>query len=324
MANEYTLADYQAMATDDLNKGVILTYREVSPWLDMLSFVSDPKLSQRFARFTTLPQTHWRKIGETFQDVKVEPDFLAERLFFFGDKIDVPYEYVLAPSIGNTRADQERAILQSHALMFNEALFIGRPETDEDMLVGLWYRLVNDFAAAQSYDASGLDISPDTSTTNIAHKFFDLLGELMDRVDGEEGQKVLAMNRTMYMRAQSLMRQSGLLDSGTDQLGRTFLTYGKGGPKIMQIGYKYDQSTQIMPDTELANGTALTGATFSSIFCMRFGAPYVAGWNQEKPFAEDVGLIEARTHYRTVVRGSAGLYINHPRSLARAYNIQAS
>lgn len=324
MANEFTLADYQNQAPDDLNKGVILTYREASPWLDMLSFVSDPKLSQRFARFTSLPQTHWRKIGETFQDVKVTPDFLAEKLFFFGDKIDVPYEYVKAPSIGNTRADQERAVLQSQAMMFNEAFFIGSPDTDEDQLVGLWYRLVNDMAAAQSHDAGALDISPDTAETNIAHKFFDELAQVLDLVDGEDGQKVLAMNRTVYMRAQSLMRQSNLLDTTTDQLGRTFLTYGKGGPKLMQIGYKYDQSTQIMPDTELANGTALTGSTKSSIICARFGAPYVAGWNQEAPFAEDVGLIEARTHYRTVVRGSAGLYINHPRALARSYNIQAS
>lgn len=324
MANEYTLADYQAMATDDLNKGVILTYREASPWLEMLSFVSDPKLSQRFARFTDLPLTHWRKIGEDFQQTKVTPDFLAERLFFFGDKIDVPYEYVLAPSIGNTRADQEAAVIRSQAFMFNEAFFIGNPITDEDMLVGLWYRLVNDFASGQSYDASGLDISPDTAVTNVAHKFFDALGEILDRVDGEDSEKVLAMNRTVYMRAQSLMRQSGLLDSGVDQLGRKFLTYGKGGAKLQQIGYKYDQTTQIMPDTELAAGTALTGATFSSITCMRFGAPYVAGWNQEKPAAEDVGLIEARTHHRTVVRGSAGLYINHPRALSRGFNIQAS
>jgi len=109
-----------------------------------------------------------------------------------------------------------------------------------------------------------------------------------------------------------------------DNLGRTFMTYGKGGPKIVQCGYKVDQSSQIMPDTELADGSALTGATFSSIICMRFGAPYLAGWNQEPPYAEDIGLIEARTHYRTVVRGSAGLYITHPRAIARAYNIQAA
>lgn len=324
MANEYTLADYQAQASDDLNKGVILTYREVSPWLNELAFVSDPKLSQRFARFTSLPQTHWRKIGETFQDVKVTPDFLSEKLFFFGDKIDVPYEYVMAPSIGNTRADQERAVLQSQAMMFNEAFFIGNPTTDEDQLVGLHYRLVNDLASAQSHDAGALDISPDTTATNVAHKFFDELAQVLDLVEGEDGQKVLAMNRTVYMRAQSLMRQSNLLDTTQDNLGRTFLTYGKGGPKLIQIGYKYDQSTQIMPDTELADGTALTGSTKSSLFCLRFGAPYVAGWNQEKPFAEDVGLIEARTHYRTVVRGSAGLYLNHPRALARSFNIQAS
>lgn len=324
MANEYTLADYEAMAPDDLNKAVIRTWREASPWLEMTSFKEDAQLSQRFIKFDSLPQTHWRKISETFQDVKINPTFSGERLFFFGDKIDIPYEYVKAPSIQNNRAVQEEAVLKSQAFMFNEAFFINTPTTDEDAVVGLWYRLVNDFASGQSYDCSGLDISPDTGTTNVWHNFFDALGELLDRVEGEDSQKVLAMNRTVYMRAQALMRRSGLLASDVDQLGRKFLTYGQGGPKLQQIGYKYDQSTQIMPDTELAAGTALTGGATSSIFCLRFGEPYIAGWMQERPFAEDVGLLENRTHYRTVVRGSAGLYITHPRAIARAFNIVAA
>lgn len=321
MANEYTLADYEAMATDDLNKGVLHTYREVSPWMNELSFISDPKLSQRFARFTTLPLTHWRKIGEDFQQVNISPDFLAERLFFFGDKVDVPVEYVKAPSIGNTRTDREQAVLKAQAYMFNEAFFIGNPATDEDQMVGLWYRLVNDFATDQSYDANALDISPDTAETNAKSKFWDVLGELLDRVDGEDNQKVLAFNRTGFMRAQSYMRDSGLLKTTQDNLGRKFTTYGENGARLMQIGTKYDQSTQIMPDTELADGTALTGGAKTSIFCLRFGAPYVAGWNQDPPAAEDVGLLEARTHYRTVISGSAGLYITHPRAIARAYDL---
>jgi hypothetical protein len=324
MANEYTLADYEAMAPDNLNKAVIRTWREASPILDMLTFKSDAQLSQRFMRFSSLPTTHWRKIGETFQDVKINPDFLAERLYFFGDKIDIPYEYVKAPSIVNNRAIQEEAVLKAQAFMFNESFFIGTPTLDEDGLVGLHYRLINDFAAAQSYDAGGIDISPNTATASVWNDFFDVLGELLDRVDGEDSQKVLFMNRTVYMRAQALMRRSQLLNTTQDNLGRTFMTYGQGGPKLVQVGYKVDQSTQILPDTELSNGTALTGGATSSIFCTRFGEPYLAGWNQEAPFAEDVGLIEARTHYRTVVRGSAGLYINHPRAIARAYNIVAA
>src|SRR3990172_8795952 len=118
MANEYTLADYEALATDNLNKAVIRTWREASPWMDMLTFKSDPQLSQKFLRFTDLPTTHWRKVGESFQDVKVEPDNLEERLFFLGDKIDIPYEYVKAPSIVNNRAAQEEAVLKAQAFMF--------------------------------------------------------------------------------------------------------------------------------------------------------------------------------------------------------------
>ena len=324
MANEYTLADYEQMAPDDLSKAVIRTWREKSAWMEMVSFKSDPALSQRFMRFNSVPLTHWRKVSETFSDVKVNPDFVGERLFFFGDKIDTPYEYVKAPSIQDPRKTYEQAILEGQVYMFNTAFWINTPTDDEDAIVGLHYRVINDFASGQSVNGAGLDISPDTATTNISHKFFDLLGDLLDRVEGEDSQKILCMNRTVYMRAQSLMRQSLLLNSGQDQLGRKFMTYGANGPRLVQIGYKYDQSTQIMPDTELADGTAITGGATSSIFCLRFGEPYIAGWMQEAPSAEDVGLIEARTHYRTVIRGSAGLYITHPRAIARAYNLVAA
>lgn len=324
MANEFTLADYERTAPDNLSKAVVRTWREASPILDMLKFKTSNMLSQKILRWNSLPTMPWRKIGEDFTQVKVNADNVEERLYFMGAKVDVAYEYVNAVSLVDQRAAQEEAMMKGVAFGFNEAFFINTPSADEDAIVGLWYRLVNDFAAAQSLDCSGLDISPDTATTNIHNLFFDKLDDLLDRVEGNPSDKVLFMNRTIYRRAQSLFRQSNLLDTTTDQLGRQFLTYGKGGPKVIEIGYKVDQSTQIMPDTELANGSALTGATFSSIFCARFGEPFLAGWCQDPPKAEDVGLTEDRVNYRTVVRFSPGLYITHPRAIARAYNIQAS
>jgi len=322
MANEYTLADYEAIAPDNLNKAVIRTWREKSPILDMLPFKTDSMLSQRFVRFNSLPTMAWRKIGEDFTQVKVSPDSVEERVFFMGGKIDVPYEYVKAGGIVDLRAAQEQAAMEATALQFNTAFFTNTPTDDEDAIVGMWYRLINDFGSGQYFDAN-LDISPDTAVTNVAHKFFDTLDQLLSYVDGEPSQKVLFMNRTVWLRAQSLFRQSNILDTTQDQLGRTFMTYGKGGPKIIDVGYQRDQSTMILGNVE--NGiTALTGGTDSSIYCVRFGEPFVAGWAQDMPMAEDVGITEDRVNYRTVVRFSPGLYINHPRAVALAYGYTAA
>jgi len=323
MANEFTLADYERTATP-ITAAVIRTWREASPILEDLSFKTSDQLVEKIKRFNEIPEVPWRKVGAAFTDLKVEPEDQEERLYFMGAKIDVPYEYVKANSLVDVRAAQEEAIMKGVAYKFNESFFLGSPAVDVDGLVGLHYRLINDFLAEQSIDAGALDISPDTAVASWQHKLFDVIDETLDVVDGNPADKVIFMGKKTYRRAQSAMRSSNLLDTTTDQLGRQFITYGKGGPKIVEIGRKVDQTTQIMPDTELANGTALTGSTKSSLFVVRFGEPYVAGWCQEEPFADDVGLLENRTHYRTVVRGSAGLYINHPRAIGRAYNLQSA
>ncbi len=322
MANEFTLADYERTAPDNLNKAVARTWREASPILDMLTFRVSGNLSEQVLRFNALANIPWRKIGESFVQTKVNPEPIQERLYFMGAKVDVPYEYVKANSLIDLRAAQVEAVMKGIAFGFNTAFFRNTPLDDEDALVGMWYRIKNDLGSGQYFDAS-LDVSEDTSATNVAHKCFDAMDHLLDLVDGEPGQKVLFMGKTLFRRVQSLCRQSSLLATTQDQLGRTFLTYGQGGPKIMDAGYQYDQSTAILTDVE--NGiTALTGSTDSSMYCIRFGDPYVAGWCQEMPFADDVGLLEDRVNLRTVVRFSPGLFITHPRSAALAYNWTAA
>jgi hypothetical protein len=239
-----------------------------------------------------------------------------------GGKIDVPYEYVKANSLINLREAQSDAELRSQGYGFNQAFFTNTPSDDEDALTGMWYRIKNDLGSAQYFDAS-LDISPDTAVTSWQHKMFDNVDKLLDLVDGNPSEKVLFMGKTMYRRFQSAMRSSGLLDSGTDQLGRMFLTYGKGGAKVMDAGYRYDQSTAILGDAETAL-TALSGGAVSSMYCVRFGEPYISGWCQEMPTAEDVGLTEDRVNYRTVVRFSPGLFMTSPRSAALAYGWTAA
>jgi hypothetical protein len=327
MANEFTLASYELTAPDNLSKAIAHTWREASPILDMLSFKTSGLLSQKFLRYGNLPTVPWRKIGETFANLTATPDNVEERLYFMGAKIDTPYEYVKAESLVDVRAARTEAVMKSAAFGFNQAFFTNTPLTDEDAPVGLWYRLVNDLPSTQNFAAS-LDISPDTAATTWQHKMFDVVDDLLDRVDGTPAEKILFMGRTMYRRFQSAMRSSNLLATTTDSLGRQFMTYGQGGAKVLDVGYKVDattgaQTSPILGDAETAF-TALTGGAVSSMYCVRFGEPYVSGWCQEMPTAEDVGQTEDRVNYRTVVRFSPGLYIVNPRSAAIAYSWTAA
>lgn len=324
MADEFTLADYEAIAPDPLTKGVVKVWRENSSILERLNFKVQNKLSEKFMRYSTLPSGTWRNIGESFTQVKIEPDFVEERLYFMGNKIDIPREYVMADTIINQRAIQTEAYLMAAARGFDEAFFINTPLVDEKAPVGIWYRIVNDMAAGQSVDGAALDISADTASTTWKSQLFDLVARMLQKVDGNDSDKVLFMGNTVYNSFQSACRNSGLLDTGVDQLGRTFLTYGKGGPAIIDAGYKVDQSTAILTDVELDAGTALTGGASSSMYCVRFGEPFVAGWCQEMPNAVDKGETEDGVNMRTIARFSPGLYIINPRSLSRIYDLVAA
>jgi hypothetical protein len=327
MANEFTLATYELTAADNLSKAIARTWREASPILDLLSFKTSGLLSQKFLRYNNLPVVPWRKIGETFSNLTASPDNVEERLYFMGAKIDTPYEYVKADSLIDVRAVRTEAVMKSTAFGFNQAFFTNTPSADEDAIVGLWYRLVNDFPSTQAFAAS-LDISPDTAVTSWQHKMFDVVDDLLDRVDGNPGEKHLFMGRTMYRRFQSAMRSSNLLATTSDSLGRQFTTYGQGGPVVHDAGYKITAATgaqtlPILGDAETAF-TSLTGGAVSSMYCVRFGEPYVSGWCQETPNAEDVGLTEDRVNYRTVVRWSPGLYVVSPRACAIAHTWTAA
>lgn len=322
MADEFTLADYERLAPDNLNKAVARTWREASPILEMLKFRTSANLSEKVLRFNSLNNIPWRKIGESFTQSKVAPEPIEERLFFMGAKIDVPYEYVKASSLVDLRAAQTEAIMKGAAFAFNTAFFCNTPSDDEDAIVGMWYRIIKDLGSNQYFDAS-LDVSPDTAVTSWQQKMFDVVDDLLSRVDGNPSDKVLFMGKTLYKRFQAGIRSSGLLATTTDQLGKQWMTYGQGGPKIIDVGYQYDQSTSILTDVETSY-TALTGGAVSSMYCMRFGEPYVSGWCQEMPSAEDVGLTEDRINYRTVVRFSPGLFMTSPRSAALAYGWTAA
>jgi hypothetical protein len=316
----FTLADYELTA-DPITRAVVKTWREASPILDMLTFKTNTQLVQEGIRFNSLPTVPWRKIGETFSDVKVTPDPWRERLHFMGAKIDIPREYVISQGLVDNRAVQSEAIVKGSAFAFNDAFFNGSPLTDEDAIIGLTYRINNDLGSNQKFDAA-LDVSPDTAVTGWQHKMFDVVDDLLDRVDGESNQKVLFMGRTLYYRFVSALRSSNQLFT-EDYLGRKLTTYGMGGAKIVQAGYKVDQSTQILTDAEI-NDTALTGGGESSMYAVRYGEPYLAGWCQEMPTAEDKGETEDGVNMRTIVRFSPGLYFSSPRPVARAWGWTAA
>jgi hypothetical protein len=225
------------------------------------------------------------------------------------------------------RTYQTKMVTKAIARNFTDKAINGLP-SDEKNPVGLWYRVKTDFDSSQNILAksSGLDISPDASglAANI-QAFIDKLDELLyavtDSFDGGDG-VYIAVNDTLLGRINSAFRQSGLLDTSKDALGRVFKTYK--GARFIDMGRKYDDSTRIIGNVELADGTALTGGACTTAYAFKVGKEYFTGWQEYALEVGDYELQSNKVTYKQVIDWMIGLAASHPRCIARLYGIIAA
>ncbi len=321
----YTLHDYSVLMTDPLKKGVVDIFRQESLLMERLPWETAGRLSIEIIRTKTLPSVSWRKIGGSFSESKATFEPIQERVFDVGGYIDVDKLLVKASSIVDQRAIQEKAFVTSHALEFNDKFINGNPVSNADTLTGLWYRLVNDLPASQSVDGGGVDISADAASLSANFEtFFDAIQTLIHRCDGHKADALL-MNETVFLRIQSGLRQKGLFTTTKDNYGRVIYRWGEGGPELIDVGNKADQTTKVIGDAELTNGTALTGGTCTSVYAVKWGQEeYLSGFQEYDLDVQDIGLLENGTAYRTVIDWPLGIYMLNPRSIARLFGIQAA
>lgn len=319
----YTLADFSAQATQPLKKAVIETWRKESFLMDKLPIETTGTLSVDFVRTKTLPTITARNIGEAMTESKGVLEPMSEQVSVLSAYIDVPREYVESTNVlGNVRAEQTKMFSKALACKFNDMFINGNPASTPKEMTGIWYRLVNDFAAAQSITAGAIDVSPDSATlTADSGKLIDFLSQLAYQVE-EHQPDMFLMNSTVYLRILAAIRIAGLWATTKDSFGREMPTFN--GAPLIDIGLKGDQSTAIMGNVELADGSALTGGAASSIYAIKMGDGYVKGFQQSPVQVEDVGLLESGIAYRTHINWTPGIYIPNPRSVARLYDIVAA
>lgn len=319
----YTLADFLRLADSDLKKGVIDVFRRESFAMDLMSFPGIDGLSTQVMRTKSLPTVAFRKIGGTWSESKGEVEPIQENVYQMGGYFDVDKVLDKAKSIVNQRALQADMFVTSLAYNFNDYFINGDPTADADGFTGLWYRLVNHLAAAQSVAGGSIDISADsTSLAADQVTLVDLIHQANHACEGH-GCDAIFVNSTLFLRLGSALRASGLLDTTQDNYGRTVETFGPGGPMIYDLGVKADQSTLIITNAE-TSGTVKTGGTLTSAYFVKFGENFLSGFQLYGVDVNDIGLLENGVAYRTVIDWPVGLALINPRSVARIHSIQAS
>lgn len=319
-----TLIDYAA-DPNPLVSSVARVMHEDSPFFGILPFEDVGALAVKVNREpASLPTIAWRRIGNAHSSVKAgRPTEAEETAYSIGNYIDID-KALLADRrnrLVNPMTHQTQMTSRGIARAFTDCAINNTPALNADAPVGLFYRIMND-VSGQHLNANGLDISADASglAANI-QTFLDWLDKLIYACEGHKAD-ILLINDTLKLRVWSTFRQSGLVNVSRDELGREFLDYK--GAKLVDMGFKADDSTYVITNVELNNGTALTGGGATSVYAVRLGKEYFTGWQEYKLTVSDPVLTDDQVTYRSVVDWVVGLALSGTRSVARLSGVIAA
>lgn len=320
----YTLSDYARVSKDPLKAGIVDVFRRESFIMEYLEWMGVDTLVSQQLRTKTLPVPEWRKINEGWVGSSATFEPVEDRVFALGGLVDVDKLLIKSKSIIDQRASQTDAYVTALSYAFNDAFINGDTLVDEDQFNGLWRRMVSYLPSGQTILGAGLDISPDSGTLSASEDtYLDRLAELIHAVEGHQP-KCLVMNDTLYLRTISAIRKKGLFAQTEDSYGRKVTTFGPGGPTLIDLGYKADQTSRIIGNTELDDATALTGGDATSVYAFRVGENYLHGLQLYDMETKDKGELEDGVTYRTIVDWPVGISLVNPRSVARLVGIVAA
>jgi hypothetical protein len=334
-SNSLTMADAALQSNSPLVQAVTWSLLDNGSVLARdIPFVNKKTMLQNGVRFVgNLPTPNWAKINAEPVAGKATPTPYQEVAYIIRDSVDVDKVLVEDENqISDPREIQTQAHLKAIAYDFNDK-FINNNHVsgNADAPVGLRYRLDNyttyGLASTTKIDAS-VDMRLATltaaSTKDAGNSFLEKLDQLLWAVDAADGSPdvVLYMNDVMKRRMRTALRALGTdggFSTAQDQFGRNVDTYK--GAKVVDIGYKADQSTRIITTTEDTSGVDAS-STYTSIYAVNYGPGHFYGWQFDPLMARDLGLMNNGVIYRTVIDWAGGLMYDNIRSVGRLYDIR--
>jgi hypothetical protein len=333
-ANTVTLADYAMMSNAPLVQRVTFSLIQNGNILQDIPMVTKKSFTINGTRFdgSNLPSINWSQLNAEPVTTKATPVPYQEQAFLLRNTIDVD-KYVVQEEnqITDPRGIQTEAVLIALTYDMNFKYFNNDHITGyANAPVGLKYRINNGtlYGVRSENKISGgaVDISQAGATQATANKFIEFLDQLLWSVDSPDGSGVvLYMNEVMKRRLNFLLRlmgTSGGLATTQDQFDRTITMYK--GAIIRDPGYKADQTTRIISNTEATDGTDPGNDHQTSIYAVNYSENHLMGWQFEPPNVQDLGLINNGVIYRTLIDYAVGIANVSTRSIGRLYDIKMS
>jgi len=318
----WTLAELSKIETDPLRKSVIDTLLMNANLLELIPWETIGTLATAIVRYKDLPSFGYRKVNEGFSESTGKFEQRVESVSLGGLDIDTDKAIARAKNtIADARAIQQTMALKSAAFQFNWKFIAGNPTSDPEEFKGLRLR-VDDIAADGYTDQKIQCADYDTGIlydSATSHSFLNDLDKLVYAIDGHNPDYLL-MNKKCLLAVRALLRKEKLLNNAADMFGRTIDMYGN--TRLVDIGTRADQTTEIILNTETSAGVASGGTECTSIYAVKFGIGDETWGIQEYPMeVTDLGELQTAPKYRTRIDWPHGLATVSPRSIARLYGV---
>jgi hypothetical protein len=318
----WNLAEFSKIEKDDLRGSIIDQFLMDSDILQIIPWETTGKLSMRVLRYKDLPSWGYRLVNEGLSESTGKLADKVESLCLGGLYIDTDKAIARASNtIADARAIQQTMAMKAAAYQFNWKFIAGNPTTDPKEFKGITKRIDDIYAEGytdQKIACNSTSVGILNSQTT-RFNFIEDVEKLQYAVAGKAADMLL-MNKKMLLALRSCLLREKLLSYDKDMFDRRIDMWGS--TRLVDIGVRADQTTEIILNTETAAGVTSGGTECTSIYAVKFGIGDMLWGLQEYPMeTEDLGLLQTKPVYRTQVDWNHGLADVNPRCMARMYGI---
>lgn len=263
----YTLNEFIKQEIPPYPKAVLMDLLRQSKVLQLIPWKQVSEFRKVGLRWQTLPtQGSNRKIGGSYTEGSGKTEQVVDTLHAYGYDVLVDRLLLKAKAIENPLTTQTKMKNAKLAADVNYDFINGDHSVDEDTLEGLKKRVANQPARQTIRASATTDSLKVLADAASEHLFLDALHEALDAVSADEGGDVaIFMNRVTKLGVGKVLRRLGLLATTQDQYARTWDMFG--AVKLVDIGLRADQATEIISSTETADDA---GADSTSLYVVRF------------------------------------------------------
>ena len=309
-----TLAQAATLSQNDLQRGVIETFVQLSPVLDRIPLMNIEGNAYAYNSEGTLPGVAFRSVNEAYVESTGTVNQSTESLVILGGDADVDRFIVQTRgNLNDQRAVQTRLKVKAASYLYQDTFFNGDVSVNAKSFDGLKKRLTG----AQVIDAgtNGAPVLGNGGTD--AQAFFDALDALVAAVPGLDGSNgAIYANAAVIGKIRSAGRRLGGVDMVREDLTGKRVVQWNGIP-VLDPGANL-AGANILAQTE-TQGTA--SGTASSVYAVKFGQDEtdggVTGLTNGGVMVDDLGMLQSQPVYRTRIEFYCGLGVFGGKAAAR-------